>query len=495
MTQLAGMVEAVDPLANTAPDRLGARAGRQAGGLTVPKPRRSLTASLLWLTLALVLLTEAAVFVPYIVRERRTWLYAEATKAHMAGLALSAAQGGAINGTTRMDLLRLARAEVIEVIEPGRDPMVLRSDHAAAPVATFDLRREDALDSLQRSFAALFDGEDRPILLIAVSPLRPDVEVRVVFHEAALSRALGNAARNYAPPALLVAIATGALLYVLLLVVLVRPMQRIIESIAAFRMDPEHSRMLDPARVAMLPNTEIALAGRELAALQQELRATLARNERLTQIGGSMAKISHDVRNLLSPAMLAAERLHEHPDPLARRYGDMVARAVERVMEVIGRMLDFARDGQAPSSLAVVKLGPLVNEAFDGSAERGCTLVNMIDENAVVAADSPQLFRVLSNLARNATEAGARTVTVRPVAARPGSIAWEFADDGPGLPEQVRASLFRAFAGSSKPGGSGLGLAIARDLMRAQGGDISLVRTGPEGTVFRLVLSAPQEET
>jgi len=52
----------------------------------------------------------------------------------------------------------------------------------------------------------------------------------------------------------------------------------------------------------------------------------------------------------------------------------------------------------------------------------------------------------------------------------------------------VRANLFQPFTGSTRVGGSGLGLSIARDLLRGHGGDISLVKTNPDGTVFRLVL-------
>ena len=62
------------------------------------------------------------------------------------------------------------------------------------------------------------------------------------------------------------------------------------------------------------------------------------------------------------------------------------------------------------------------------------------------------------------------------------------ATTGPGLPPRAREKLFQPFAGSARPGGSGLGLAIARDLMRAHGGDIRLLRSDGAGTVFQLDL-------
>src|SRR6185437_16710237 len=98
-------------------------------------------------------------------------------------------------------------------------------------------------------------------------------------------------------------------------------------------------------------------------------------------------------------------------------------------------------------------------------------------------------YRVLLNLARNAVEAGAHRL--RFAAGREGgTVAVEIADDGPGLPPKARENLFRPFFGSARPGGSGLGLAIARELMRAHGGELSLVSSTGAGTVFRLTLPA-----
>jgi signal transduction histidine kinase len=106
-----------------------------------------------------------------------------------------------------------------------------------------------------------------------------------------------------------------------------------------------------------------------------------------------------------------------------------------------------------------------------------------------VQADRDQLYRVLLNLAQNAVEAGAQHLRLT-AAIEDGRIAIEVADDGHGLPPRARENLFRPFFGSARPGGSGLGLAIARELMRAQGGDLVLVESTGNGTVFRLILPA-----
>ena len=106
-----------------------------------------------------------------------------------------------------------------------------------------------------------------------------------------------------------------------------------------------------------------------------------------------------------------------------------------------------------------------------------------------VEADRGQLFRVLNNLGRNARQVGASSVRVS-ARLEDGRIIIDVADDGPGLSDKARGRLFQPFAGSARDGGTGLGLVIARDIMRAHGGDIELVETGPGGTTFRMLLPA-----
>ena len=323
----------------------------------------------------------------------------------------------------------------------------------------------------------------------------PDIRVEMILHEQVLGDALRVFAIEFAGLSLLIAAIAGGLVYLAVLVLLVRPMRTITHSIMAFRADPERTTPLDPEGVTLMSNDEIAVAGQELAAMQHELRAALWRNARLAALGTVVAKVSHDLRGILTPALLSAERLQLNADPKVQRAGEAVMQAVDRATDLVRRTLDYAREGPPPLDLAPVELARLVAEASETARPPGgrVRMENAIDPEIVVMADRIQLFRVLVNLLRNAAEAGAHRVRV--LVRQTGPIVLDIADDGPGLPEAVRADLFHPFAGSIRREGTGLGLAIARDLMVAHGGDIALVETGAAGTIFRLTLPSAEPAT
>jgi signal transduction histidine kinase len=449
------------------------------------RPRQSLSGRLWLLATLAVLLSEIVVFLPYIAHERSNWLRGRIEDASIAALA---AIGSPLDAAKRDELLRLSGTTAIRLVDANGATLTI-GDAAATPEATIDLGREDLFTRIGRALRAVVVQDDRLAQVTAQGPHRPATTVQVLLHERGLSRALRQFAGDFAVLSLLIAGVTGGLVYLAVLVLLVRPMRQITSSIVAFRADPERTTPLDPGDVTVLPNDEMAVAGQELAAMQHELRAALWRNARLAALGTVVAKVSHDLRGILTPALLTAERLQMNQDAKVQRAGETLVQAVDRATDLVRRTLDYAREGPPPLDLVPVELARLVDEASDiarplGSALR---LDNAIDPLVLVKADRIQLFRVLVNLLRNAAEVGARSVRVT---ARHGSptVVVEIADDGPGLPERVRADLFRPFAGSVRRGGTGLGLAIARDLMVAHGGDIELAETGATGTIFRLTL-------
>jgi signal transduction histidine kinase len=110
-----------------------------------------------------------------------------------------------------------------------------------------------------------------------------------------------------------------------------------------------------------------------------------------------------------------------------------------------------------------------------------------VDKNLFINADRELLYRAIGNLARNSAEAGANNITVI-ATQQNGHLLLDVADDGPGLPEKAQESLFLPFEGSSRAGGTGLGLAIAKEVAHLHGGELTLLRTGPEGSAFRFEL-------
>ncbi len=454
--------------------------------------RRPLALRLAWFTVIAVLLVEAAFVGPSMVRRRQEWLDLRVTEAELAALSATLAPGGKVDPATRSELLGLAGSEAIRVEQPGRPTITLSASGDLPSADPLDLRQETAGEAVMRTAASLLgEVSDRAFGVVSTSPLEETTVVTTVVHGQGLHQALMKHLRRFGTISLTIAIAVGALLYLALLLLLVRPMRRLTESIAAFRADPERSAPLDVAALPSRRDDEISAAARELAAMQRELRAALWRNARLAALGTAVAKVNHDLRGILSPAMLTAERLQSHADPGVKRAGDVLMRAVERATDLTRRTLDFT--GEMPTALPRQRV--ILRLAVDEAAEQAraacpwLAVVNMVPASVCVAADRESLARVFGNLLRNAGEATARHVTVA-VGTEPGDLCISVTDDGPGLPEAVRARLFRPFVAGGRRGSTGLGLAIVHDLMRAHGGDAVLLDSGAGGTHFRLTLPA-----
>ncbi len=455
------------------------------------RPRQSLSGRL-WLVATLaVLLSEIVVFLPYIAHERSQWLFG---RVEDASIAVLAAADMTSDMARHNELLRLSGAEAIRLT--GRDGAVYTVGDVAMPVdATIDVRQEDMLVGIRRALRAMLLPEDRLIHVLDYSPFRPHPEIEVWVHERGLSIKLQDFARDFAILSLLIAGVTGGLVYLAVLLLLVRPMRRITGSIAAFRADPERTTPLDPGR------RHPARARRDLGRRTRTGRDA-ARAARRAVAQRPAGRSRHRGRQ-------GQPRPARHPDPGA---ADRGAASAQRRSPRAARRRSPGAGGRSGRRSGAAHVGlcprrPAAAGARTGRAgaagERGggdgartgrrLRLNNAVDPAILVRADRIHMFRVLTNLLRNAAEAGARSIRVTARHNSP-TLAIEIADDGPGLPEPVRADLFRPFAGSARRGGTGLGLAIARDLMVAHGGDIELVDTGADGTTFRLTLRIAEAE-
>ncbi|HQT85359.1 MAG: two-component sensor histidine kinase [Acidiphilium sp. 37-64-53] len=451
--------------------------------------RHSLSARLLWLTVGVTLLVEVMILLPSLGRERMAWLTNRVTEAHLAGLTVSTAPHGVVDLSTRNELLRLSGTEAIRLVEGGRSILVLPPRGTVHAEGQINIAHETLIGSMVRAVAVVLNLEPPDILVTSPSPLQKGVIVQIVVHNPTLADHLRRYMAHIAALSVAIALVTGLMVYLALDRILVLPMRRLTESIARFRADPEHAAPVAMPRRRRVRDDEIALAASELTAMQTELRAALWRNARLAALGTAVAKISHDLRNILSSALLVADRLSGSDDPGTRRAATTLVTAVERATDLVTKTLTFAREGPPAVLRAGFPLGDLVGEVADQVMAQVETVAVAAEIPSGLAPplDRTQMFRALFNLIRNAAEAGARHVTVR-AASEAGVVTIDIEDDGPGLPEQARANLFRPFTGSARRGGTGLGLAIARDLVRAHGGELDLVATSDHGTLFRITL-------
>lgn len=457
-----------------------------------PRPKlpvlwHSLSARLLVLTIAFVMVSEVLIFVPSIASFRLKYLEERLAAANIAVLALLATPDAMVSDELEMELLSQAGAYVIGMKRPdGRKLMLGMEDKVPAIDAQFDLRQHGLFRSVRDAVVALVQGRNRILRVVGVSPRHNETEVEIVIDEAPLHDAMLDYGAQILAVSIVISLVTASLVYLALQWWMVRPIRRMTESMIAFRGDPED--LSRPLRIERRSD-EIGVAQAELAEMQAGLRASLQQKTRLAALGTAVTKISHDLRNMLATAQLVSDRLVSSADPQVKRAAPTLVAAIDRAVDLCTRTLDFTREGPLRLDYRRFALKGLIHEiSADGFANGKTELVDAVGD-IELEADRDQLYRVLANLVRNASEAGAVEVTIS--AATEGErVIIEVRDNGPGLAPRARQNLFTPFAGSGRAGGSGLGLAIARELAHAHGGDLSLVSSDAGGTLFRIDLPA-----
>jgi signal transduction histidine kinase len=451
-----------------------------------------LSAKLLLLTILFVMLAEVLVFVPSVSNFRRQWLMERLAVAQIASLAAEAAPGGQLPKMLRDELLQNANVKSISVKRADSRQLIIQMDMPADIDATYDLRDASWLALITDAMMVYVAPDDRVIRIVGEAGFNVGELIDVVMGEAPLKAAMIGYGLDILGLSILISIITAALVYLSLDALLVKPMTKLTWNIVRFSERPE-----DPTRV-INPSSrrdEIGTAERELSAMQLELSETLSQKSRLAALGLAVSKISHDLRNMLSSAQLLSDRLSTVKDPTVQRLVPKLLASLDRAIRLCARTLDFGQAHEMPPRRKRFVLAPLVAEVGDSLGVPRPKLIDwtvQIEETLEVDADRDQLFRVLSNLCRNAVQAleseGGAAGEIVVSARREGAVTIiEVADTGPGVPERARAHLFKAFQSVARKGGTGLGLAIAQELVQAHGGQIALI-DDEGGATFRVTI-------
>ncbi|MBT4711626.1 MAG: HAMP domain-containing histidine kinase [Alphaproteobacteria bacterium] len=456
---------------------------------------RGLSAQLLVLTIAFVMVAEVLIYVPSVARDRLVFLEERIVAADLATLALEEAPNNNVSDALARELLDLAGGRAIVLRGPLTRRLVVADRTPEVLAETFDLREVSGIQGMRDAFSALFRQENRVIRVIGQSSQNPDSSLEVIIDEAPLRARMIAFSERLLSLSVVISLVTASLVFLTLNRRMVRPMRRVTRSMVKFRRHPE-----DPKSV-IVPSKrrdEIGVAERELSVMQDDLRSALRQNQRLAELGSAVTKINHDLRNILATATLVSDRIASIDDPEVQKLTPTLIQSIDRAVALCNNTLRFGRVDEAPPQLNEFDLRQLVDDVGTSVGAAGDGQIrwnNEVPERFMMVGDRDQIFRALLNLARNAVQAidgmgngvngPAGQITTR-AARGVEKVEIEIADTGPGMPTRAIESVFQPFSGTAKAGGSGLGLAIVRDLVRAHGGDVALVRSNDDGTEFRM---------
>jgi signal transduction histidine kinase len=457
---------------------------------------KSLSGRFLMLTVIFVMLAEVLIFVPSIARYRQDFLLDRLERAQIAALTLLAADG-ALDEEVEAELL--ANAGVLNVVlrRDALRQLVLSSDLPGPVARTVDLRDPMPTTLIFDALRRYVDPEPEVIRVIAAPVRGGGLQIEAAMTTQALRAAMLDYGLNILILSAVISAITAASLFLAVRRLMVLPIRRLVRQMKAYAAAPEDARrIVEPAsRIRELREAEETL--REM---ETQLTQALRQKDRLAQLGAAVAKISHDLRNILTTATLLADRMEGVDDPTVRRVAPKIVSSLTRAVNLTEGTLAFGRAEEAPPQLSRVPAEPLLREVVEAEALAAPPEEVRIEWDAApgltIRCDPEQMHRVLTNLVRNARQAiqaqagptgGAGEIRLT---AEEGPDAWclRVCDTGPGLPDRAREHLFSPFKGTARKGGTGLGLAIAAELVRGHGGTLELERSDASGTVFRIRL-------
>jgi len=239
-----------------------------------------------------------------------------------------------------------------------------------------------------------------------------------------------------------------------------------------------------------------ALATRTALAIENHLyQAELIASERMAALGTMAGMLAHDFRGPLTVIRGYAEMLGDTATPEdVRARAALIVQAVDRLERMTAETLDFAREGGRLVRRNLGLQGFLEDVAAE--VEREFPGLNVgrsfAVQDATASLDADKLLRAVGNIAANARDAmGGRGVFRMEAHLLDGEagqrLALMLADEGPGVPPEIRERLFDPFVTRGKKGGTGLGLAVARRFIEDHGGRIELLEGGT-GARFQIVL-------
>jgi two-component system, sensor histidine kinase FlrB len=225
------------------------------------------------------------------------------------------------------------------------------------------------------------------------------------------------------------------------------------------------------------------------------MQVQLARQQRLLTLGELAAGLAHQIRTPLAAALLYASQmtLPGRAAPDLARCAEKTTTSLKQLDKLVNDMLAFAHGGGAHEPVSVSALLEQVAQWLKPALREGAVLtIRTQAPNLKVRARAPSLVSAVLNLATNALQAANGAVALELLArvSPAGRAQIVVSDDGPGVPQAIRARIFEPFF-TTRARGNGIGLSIVRSVIEAHGGTIELLDSD-RGAVFVIELEAEE---
>jgi signal transduction histidine kinase len=451
----------------------------------------SLSGRFLILTTIFVMLAEILIFVPSIARFREDYLLNHLERAQIASLALLA--DDMLDPKLEAELLENAGVFNVVLRRDEARQLMLSSPMPRSIAETFDLRDGTALVLIRDAVMRLTETDNEVIRVIGAPVREAGLLIEVTMEAGPLRSAMLDYGVRILLLSAVISVFTAFLLFLAVRAILVKPIRGVVDHMQSYALAPEDARRIITPSAGV---TELREAEEALKFMQTELTSALRQKDRLAQLGSAVSKISHDLRNILTSAQLFTDRIEMSEDPTVARLAPKLVNSITRAVHLCESTLAFGKAEEPSPTLAMAQLTPIVADVIDSErlavGDSDIHFSVYIPPMLTVRADAEQLYRVISNLVRNARQA--IMATNKPgdiiVAASETAEFWliEVTDTGPGLPPKAQEHLFTPFQGGVRKGGSGLGMAISEELVRGHGGSLGMVSTSDKGTVFCIKL-------
>ena len=446
-----------------------------------------------------ILLVEVVIYLPSVANFRVSWLNDKLATGAVAARVLDVVPDAMNLPEGLADrLLDSSGALAIVYRRDGQSQLIAHSAiNMPSSVISADMRKQNPFTMISGALETLFLGSNRVQRIIGIvqGQGQENAIIEVLVSEQPLRKAMFGYSKNILILSLIVAFIPSLIIFLFINKVFIAPINYLTNNMIAYRKAPENAALIiEKTR----RKDEIGIAITELAAMETDLYSMLKQRRHLADLGMAVAKINHDLRNMLASVQMLSDQVAILDDPKVQHLAPRLVHSLDKAINFAQSVIEHGQQNSTPPKLQPVDLAALVNESAIDAGVYSHTDIkykNLVPDDIILKVDPEQMSRIMVNLIKNATQAleasGIRSkkpeIKVEYEERKGGGLAIMISDNGPGLPPRAKQNLFVAFEGSARAGGVGLGLTIARELSEAHGGKLEYIEL-EKGTRFDICL-------